>query len=157
MQSSVIQAKLTRLSNLLFESFENVVVQFVKESALQNNDENICIFGQFISLFEKVNSQLSTKLLVLGELLVSRYDPISQAPFKVPLWTLIRRITQLVTVNCQSSNYAMFIYLSLYLNFSKSMCIIICCFSLLFRFVDEGYRIKTMGRTVLFNMWRCCE
>lgn len=112
MQSPVIQAKLTRLSNLLFESFENVVVQFVKESALQNNNENICIFGQFISTFEKISSQLSIRLLELGELLVSRYDPISQASFKVPLWTLILRITQLVTVKCQPSNCVVFMFIS---------------------------------------------
>jgi len=100
----VIQSKLSRLSNLLFESFENVILQFVIESALQNNYENICIFGQFIIIFENVNFQLANKLLVLGELLVSRYDPVSQSSFKIPLWTLIRRITQLVTVNSQSSN-----------------------------------------------------
>lgn len=104
MKTSIIQARLSRLSNLLFQSFENVVVQFVKESALQRNNENICIFGQFIHTFGNVGPQLATKLLELGELLVSTYDPVSQAAFKIPLWTLIRRITQLVTVNSQSSN-----------------------------------------------------
>ncbi|XP_060837150.1 uncharacterized protein LOC132919505 isoform X1 [Rhopalosiphum padi] len=103
MKTSIIQAKLSRLSNLLFQSFENVVVQFVKESALQMNNENICIFGQFINSFGDVSPQLATKLLELGELLVSTYDPVFQAAFKIPLWTLIRRITQLVTVNSESS------------------------------------------------------
>lgn len=114
LESPAKQAKLSRLSNLLFESFENVIVQFVKESALQNNYENICVFGQFIITFENVSFQLATKLLVLGELLVSRYDPVSQSSFKIPLWTLIRRITQLVTVNSQSSNI-LFIYLCIFL------------------------------------------
>lgn len=104
MESINIQAKLSRLSYLLFESLEDIVVQFVKESALQNNNENICIFGQLINTFENVNTQLANKLLKLGELLVSRYDPVSQAAFKIPLWTLIRQIIQLVTVNCESSN-----------------------------------------------------
>jgi len=108
MKTSIIQAKLSRLSNLLFQSFENVVVQFVKESALQMNNENICIFGQFINSFGDVSPQLATKLLELGELLVSTYDPVSQAAFKIPLWTLIRRITQLVTVNSESSNIICF-------------------------------------------------
>jgi len=111
MKTSIIQAKLSRLSNLLFQSFENVVVQFVKESALQINNENICIFGQFINLFGDVSPQLATKLLELGELLVSTYDPVSQAAFKIPLWTLIRRITQLVTVNSESSNISFYFYL----------------------------------------------
>lgn len=106
--STVLQAKLSRLSNLLFESFENVIVQFVIESVLQNNNENICLYGQFIHLFENIDLQLATKLLGLGELLVSRYDPVSQASFKVTIWTLIRRITQLVTVNSQSSNHIIF-------------------------------------------------
>lgn len=106
--STVLQAKLSRLSNLLFESFENVIVQFVIESVLQNNNENICLYGQFIHLFENIDLQLATKLLGLGELLVSRYDPVSQASFKVSIWTLIRRITQLVTVNSQSSNHIIF-------------------------------------------------
>jgi hypothetical protein len=101
--SFLIQAKLSRLSSLLFDTFENVVVQFIKESALQNNNENICLFGQFINQFGSVSPQLATKLLELGELLVSRYDPVSQSMFKIPLWTLIRRITQLVTVNSESS------------------------------------------------------
>jgi len=140
LKSSVIQAKLSRLSNLLFESFENVIVQFVKESALQNNYENICTFGQFIITFENVNFKLAAKLLVLGELLVSRYDPVSQSLFKMPLWTLIRRISQLVTVNSQSSNI-LFIYLCPFL-VKKLECII---FIFLFRFVDQSYRIKTMG------------
>lgn len=108
MEGPVIQAKLSRLSSLLFESFENVVVQFIKESALQNNNENICIFGQFINTFENVSSKLATNLLELGELLVSRYDPVSQVAFKIPFWTLIRRITQLVTVNTESSNFVLF-------------------------------------------------
>lgn len=108
MNSTVLQAKLSRLSNLLFEPFENVIVQFVIESALQNNNENICIYGQFINLFENINLQLATKLLGLGEFLVSRYDPVSQASFKVSIWTLIRRITQLVTANSQSSNHILF-------------------------------------------------
>lgn len=108
MKTSIIQAKLSRLSNLLFQSFEDVVVQFVKESALQMNNENICIFGQFINSFGDVSPQLATKLLELGELLVSTYDPVSQAAFKIPLWTLIRRITQLVTVNSESSNIICF-------------------------------------------------
>lgn len=111
MKTSIIQAKLSRLSNLLFQSFENVVVQFVKESALQMNNENICIFGQFINSFGDVSPQLATKLLELGELLVSTYDPVSQAAFKIPLWTLIRRITQLVTVNSESSNIGFYFYL----------------------------------------------
>jgi len=111
MKTSIIQAKLSRLSNLLFQSFENVVVQFVKESALQINNENICIFGQFINSFGDVSPQLATKLLELGELLVSTYDPVSQAAFKIPLWTLIRRITQLVTVNSESSNIGFYFYL----------------------------------------------
>lgn len=108
MKTSIIQAKLSRLSNLLFQSFENVVVQFVKESALQINNENICLFGQFINSFGDVSPQLATKLLELGELLVSTYDPVSQAAFKIPLWTLIRRITQLVTVNSESSNISFY-------------------------------------------------
>lgn len=87
----------------MFESFENVIIQFVKESALQNNNENICIFGQFISTFGNISSQLACQLLELGELLVSKYDPDFQAVFKVKLWSLIRQLTQLVTVNCQSS------------------------------------------------------
>lgn len=103
-ESSVIQAKLSRLSNLLFETFENVIIQFIKESVLQSNNENICIFGQFIYTFGNVSPQLAYKLLELGELLVSEYDPDFQAACKVQLWTLIRQITQLVTVNCQSSN-----------------------------------------------------
>lgn len=108
MKTSIIQAKLSRLSNLLFQSFEYVVLQFVKESALQKNDENICTFGQFINSFSNVSPQLATKLLELGELLVSTYDPVSQAAFKIPFWTLIRRITQLVTVNSHSSNIFVF-------------------------------------------------
>lgn len=103
MTSFLIQAKLSRLSSLLFENFENVVVQFVKESTLRSNNENICLFGQFINQFGSVSPQLATKLLELGELLVSRYDPVSQSMFKIPLWILIRRITQLVTVNSESS------------------------------------------------------
>lgn len=103
MESSVIQAKLSRLSNLLFNSFENVVIQFVRESALQKNNENICLFGEFINMFDNVNPTLATKLLELGEFLMSRYNPVSQVSFKVPLWTLIRRITQLVTVHSESS------------------------------------------------------
>lgn len=114
MESSIIQAKLSRLSNLLFESFENVTIQFVKESTLQNNNENICIFGQFISTFGNVSPQLACKLLELGELLVSKYDPDVQAAFKVKLWTLIRQITQLVTVNCQSSNTISFIFVPIF-------------------------------------------
>lgn len=113
MKTSIIQARLSRLSNLLFQSFENVVVQFVKESALQRNNENICIFGQFINTFGNVGSQLATKLLELGELLVSTYDPVSQAAFKISLWTLIRRITQLVTVNSQSSKIVFFSFVNL--------------------------------------------
>lgn len=109
MKTSIIQAKLSRLSNLLFQSFEYVVVQFIKESALQENNENICIFGQFINSFGSVSPQLAAKLLELGELLVSTYDPVSQAAFKIPVWTLIRRITQLVTVNSESSNIAFYI------------------------------------------------
>lgn len=109
MESSVIQAMLSRLSNLLFESYENVIIQFVKESAIQSNNENICLFGQFISTFENVSPQLAYKLLELGELLVSKYDPDFQAVFKVKLWTLIRQLTQIVTVNCQSSNTILFI------------------------------------------------
>lgn len=101
--SSLLEAKLSRLSSLLFEDFKNVIVQFVKESALQRNNENICLFGQFINQFESVSLQLATKLLELGELLVSRYDPVSQSMFKIPLWILIRRITQLVTVSSDSS------------------------------------------------------
>ncbi|XP_050441522.1 uncharacterized protein LOC126846278 [Adelges cooleyi] len=103
MNSSVIQAKLSRLSYLLLETFERVVIQFVKESILQNNVEFVCLFGQFILTFEDVSSELADHLLTLGELLVSKYDPVSQAAFKIPLWTLIRKITQFVTVNCQSS------------------------------------------------------
>lgn len=103
LENSNIQAKLSRLSHLLFQSLEIVIVEFVKESALQNNNENICLFGQFINTFENVNHQLANKLLDLGEFLVSRYNPISQAAFRIPLWTLIRRITQLVTVNSESS------------------------------------------------------
>lgn len=108
-KSSVIQAKLSRLSNLLFNSFENIVIQFVKESAFQRNYENICLFGQFINTFDNVSPELATKLLVLGELLVSSYDPVSQASFKFPLWALIRRITQLVTVNIESSKLIQFV------------------------------------------------
>lgn len=110
MESSIIQAKLSRLSNLLFESFENVTIQFVKESTLQNNNENICIFGQFISTFGNVSPQHACKLLELGELLVSKYDPDFQAAFKVKFWTLIRQLTQLVTVNCLSSNTIFLIF-----------------------------------------------
>ncbi|VVC25678.1 Hypothetical protein CINCED_3A000948 [Cinara cedri] len=102
-KSTVIQAKLSRLSNLLFESFENVIIQFVKESALQNNYKNLCIYGQFINTFEIISPQHAIKLLGLGELLVSRYDPISQAEFKIHLWTLIRHISQLATINIQSN------------------------------------------------------
>lgn len=80
-----------------------MVVQFVKEAVLQNNIEHVCLFGQFIITFEDVNVEIAGKLLDLGELLMSRYDPISQTAFKIPLWTLIRRITQLVTVYSQSS------------------------------------------------------
>lgn len=108
-KNTVIQAKISRLSNLLFESFENVTIQFVKESALQNNYKNICIFGQFINTFDIISPQLATKLLELGELLVSRYDPISQAAFKIQLWALIQKISQLASVNIQSSNFV-FIY-----------------------------------------------
>lgn len=114
MESSIIQAKLSRLSNLLFESFENVIIQFVKESALQNNNENICIFGQFLSTFGNVSPQLACKLLELGELLVSKYDPDFQAAFKVKLWTLIRQLTQLATVNCQSSNTILLIFVPIF-------------------------------------------
>ncbi|XP_050522143.1 uncharacterized protein LOC126894881 isoform X2 [Daktulosphaira vitifoliae] len=100
---SIIQAKLFRLSYLLFESFERVVVQFVKEAALRNNTEHVCLFGQFIVTFEDINIEIAEKLLDLGELLMSKYNPVSQATFKIPLWTLIRRITQLVTVYSQSN------------------------------------------------------
>lgn len=119
MSDPVIQAKLSRLSNLLFVSFENVTIQFVKQSALENNYENICKFGQFIKMFHDVSSQLATNLLKLGELLVSRYDPVSHVAFKIPLWTLIRRITQLVTVNSQPSNFVLF---NLSIKFSLHNC-----------------------------------
>lgn len=95
---------------MLLECFENVIVQFVIQSALQNNNENICKFGQLINSFESVDPKLASKLLILGELLVSRYDPVSQAAFKIPLWTLIRRITQLVTVNSHSSINVFFFF-----------------------------------------------
>lgn len=111
-QSSVIQAKLSRVSNLLFNSFENVVIQFVRESALQRNNENICLFGQFINMFDNVNPALAIKLLELGEFLMSRYDPVSQISFKIPLWTLIRRIIQLVTVHSETSEFILFIHIN---------------------------------------------
>lgn len=111
MESSILQAKLSRLSNLLFNSFENVVLQFVKESALQKNYENICLFGQFIITFNNVSFGVATELLKLGEFLVSKYDPVSQASFKIQLWTLIQQITQLVTVNCESSKIFILIFL----------------------------------------------
>lgn len=129
-QSSVIQAKLSRLSNLLFNSFENVVIQFVRESALQKNNENICLFGQYINMFDNINPTLATKLLELGEYLMSRYDPVSQVSFKIPLWTLIRRIVQLVTVHSETSKLILFIYIN------KLICVVI--FGFYFRFIKKS-------------------
>lgn len=154
MESSNIQAKLSRLSNLLFEQLEIVILEFVKESALQNNNENICLFGQFINTFKNVNPQLANKLLELGELLVSKYDPISQAAFKIPLWTLIRQITQLVTVNSESSNHYLFMYNVHYSILSLKHSLLLFY---VFRFINKSCRIEAVGRTILFNMWRCCE
>lgn len=63
-------------------------------------------------MFDNINPTLATKLLELGEFLMSRYDPVSQISFKIPLWTLIRRIVQLVTVHSETSKLILFIHIN---------------------------------------------